>query len=74
MVSGKLLCSTGSSAQCSVMTCRGGMGLGGREAQGRGDTCVHIADSHCCTQKLAQHYKAIILQLKINKLKKILSL
>ena len=41
---GKLLYSTGSSAQCSVMTNRGG-----REAQEEGDICTHIADSLHCT-------------------------
>ena len=25
------------------------MGVAGREAQEGGDTCVHTADSHCCT-------------------------
>ena len=37
--SGKLLCSTGSSAGCSVMT------WAGREAQERGDLCIRTADS-----------------------------
>ena len=47
--SGKLLCSTGSSALGSVTTWRGGVGLGGREAQEGGDIRIHIVDSSCCT-------------------------
>ena len=45
-----------------------GWDVGGREAQERGDICVHIADSlfALVQQKLMQHCKAIILQLKIN--------
>ena len=39
----------------------------GRKAQEGGDICVHIADLHCCRQKLTQHCKAIILQLKKKK-------
>ena len=42
--SGKLLCGTGSSAWCSVMTWLGGMGVGGKEAQEGGDICILIAD------------------------------
>ena len=38
----------GSSALCSVMTWRGGMGLGGREVQEGGGMCMRIADSHSC--------------------------
>ena len=45
--SGKLLFSTGSSAQCSVM--RVGMGVRGREAQEGGDRCIHTVGSHSCT-------------------------
>ena len=44
--SGKLLCSTGSSAGCSVMTYRGR-----REAQEGGDICTHTADSLHCTSE-----------------------
>ena len=40
IASGKLLCNTGGSASCSVMTWRSG-----REAQEEGDICVHVADS-----------------------------
>ena len=47
MSSGKLLFSTGSSAQCSVM--RVGMGVRGREAQEGGDRCIHTVGSHSCT-------------------------
>ena len=49
-----------------------GWDAGAREAQERGDICVHIADSLSALvqQKLMQHCKAIILQLKIH-LKKI---
>ena len=45
-----------------------GWDVGGREAQERGDICVHIADSLSALvqQKLMQHCKAVILQLKIN--------
>ena len=50
IASGKLLYSTGSSAQCSVMTQRGGEGDGGgREAQEGGDICIYMADSLHCT-------------------------
>ena len=47
--SGKLLHNTGSSAQCSAMTYRGGMGVGEREVQEGRDICICIADSFCCT-------------------------
>jgi len=46
--SGKLLYNPGSSAQCPVMTRGEGWGHG-REAQERGDICLHRADSLCCT-------------------------
>ena len=48
IASGKLLDSTASSGQCSVVTKLGG---GGREGGpiGRGDTCIHITNSACCT-------------------------
>ena len=44
---GKLLYNTGSSAQCPVMTYRGGMGRveGEWESQKGGDIYIHIADS-----------------------------
>ena len=42
---GELLPSTGSAAWRSVMTCRGGMGQGGRLSSG--DTCMHTGDSLC---------------------------
>ena len=41
-------------------------GVGGRETQGAGGICTHIADSHRSTAKLTQQYKAVIL-LKKNK-------
>ena len=44
IASGKLLYSTGSSAQCSGMTQKGG-----REVQNGGDICIHITDSLCST-------------------------
>ena len=44
---GKLLCSTGNSAWCLVMTQRGGM-RGGREALKGGALHILIADSCCC--------------------------
>ena len=48
IASGKLLCSTGSSAQCSVKT--GGVGWkSGKEAQKGPDDCILTADSCCCT-------------------------
>ena len=28
------------------------MGGGGREAQERGDTCIHIVDSRCCATEI----------------------
>ena len=48
MASGNLLYSTGSPAQCSVVTQMDGMG-GEREVQEGGDICMHIADSLRCT-------------------------
>ena len=38
--------------------------LNGKEIQGRGDICIHMADLLCCTAELTQHCKATILQLK----------
>ena len=40
---------------------------GGREVQEGGDLCIPMADSCWYMQKPTQHYKAVILQLKINK-------
>ena len=40
---------------------------GGREVQEGGDICIPMADSCCYMQKPTQYYKAVILQLKINK-------
>ena len=48
LANGKLLDSTGSSAPCSVMTWKGGMGAGWRGAQEGGDIGIHPADSLCC--------------------------
>ena len=40
----------------------------GWEAQEEGDICIRIADTHCCTvEKLTQHCKSVLLQLKKNK-------
>ena len=66
IVSGKLLNSTRSSAPCSVMTWMGGM-EGGREIQEGGYICKHTVDSLSVWQKLTQHCKANILQLKKKK-------
>ena len=69
----KLPYNTGSSAQCSAMTWRGAMEVGGREVQEKRDICMRIVDSLCCTaetytmlhSKLIQHFiGTIILQLK----------
>ena len=46
IASRKLLYCTGSSAQGSVMTWRGGLRWGGRETREGGDMCIRIADSH----------------------------
>ena len=41
------------------------VGVNGRsEAQEKWDLCIHIADSRVVQEKLTQHCKAIILQLK----------
>lgn len=46
---GELLCSTGSSAWCSMLTWRGGGGGGEvREPQEGGDMCIHRAESRHC--------------------------
>ena len=69
--SGNLLYDTGSSNQGSVTTQRGGMGweVGGRFK--REGTYVYLWLIHVAIwKKLTQYCKAIILQLKINKLKK----
>ena len=42
---------------------------GGREAQEGQDPCILVDDSLCHTAKVIQCCKAIILQLKINKIK-----
>jgi len=42
---------------------------GGREAQGRGETCLHIADSPCSTAETNTTLQTIILQLKRTKTK-----
>ena len=48
---GNLVYSTGSSVQCSVMTDLGRLGVGGREVQEGGLTCIHIVDLlHCTTE------------------------
>ena len=49
IASGKLLYTAGSSAQCSVMTQRGRVGLGVGERSERGDIGIYTADSLCCT-------------------------
>ena len=46
MAGGRLLCSTGSSAWCAMMTQSGRIG-DGREALEGGKACVHVADSLC---------------------------
>jgi len=47
-------CYMAQGAQLSLLLCDdlewwGGMRGGGREAHDRGDICIHIADSLCCT-------------------------
>ena len=65
-ICGKLPYFTGSSAPFSVMTSRGGRGGWVWQSLPRegGDICIGIADSLCLQQKLTQHCKAIVLQLK----------
>ena len=59
------MCDPGNSNWCSVID-----GVGGREAKGRG-THVYLWLTHVDVwQKSMQYCKAIILQLKTNKLKK----
>ena len=58
--SGKQLCSTGSSAWCSVIP--GWVGWWGRFKREGIHTHTHRADSLIVQQKVTQHYKAIILQ------------
>ena len=54
MAGGRLLCNTGSSAWCAVMTQSGRIG-DGREALEGGIVCVHVADSLVMQQqKLVQ--------------------
>ena len=50
--SGKLLHSTGGSAQCPVMTEKSGTAAGGREVQERRDSCKPMADSLCYTAEI----------------------
>ena len=67
MTSGKLLCSTGSSAKCSVATYSSGMGVEGEwEAQEGGGIYTHIADSSRCTAKTNNTVKQLYSNLKIN--------
>ena len=64
--SGKL-CNTGSAAQRSVMAERSGTGGVGREFK-KERICVYLWLIHLDVwRKPTQHWKAIILQLKINK-------
>ena len=44
-----LLCNTGGSAWCPVVTWKGGMGQGGREVREREGVCTHMDDSFYCT-------------------------
>ena len=67
ITSGKLLCSTGSSAKCSVATYGSGMGVEGEwEAQEGGGIYTHIADSSRCTAKTNNTVKQLYSNLKIN--------
>ena len=68
MATGKLLCSTGSSARCSVMTERDGMGGVVGERLKREGIYVYIWLIHFLV-KLSQHCKAIILQWRKTTLK-----
>ena len=38
--------------------------LNGKEIQGRGDMCIHVADALYCTAETTQHCKAAIFQFK----------
>ena len=60
LASGKLLCSTGSSVQGSVMTWGWDEDRGGRDTPEGGVICIHIADSLHCTAE-TQHCKATII-------------
>ena len=72
IIDGKLLIKAGSSTQYSATTQRDGMGWVGGRPQGEG-TYVYLWLTHVTLwQKQTQHCKAIILQLKIIKKKKIL--
>lgn len=62
-MSGKLLYFTGSSAPCSVMT-MGGMLENGRKSEERGYMHTYSLFTEFLGQKLTQHCKASILQLK----------
>ena len=60
IVSGRLLYDMGGSAQCSVVTWRGGVWGGGREAK-KGGIYVYVQLIHSAIQqKLTQDYKAMI--------------
>ena len=62
IASGTLLRNTGSSAWCSAMTWRGGMGVGGRSKTE--EMYVYTELIHFVVQQLTQHCKAIILHKK----------
>jgi len=67
IASGNLLCKTGSSTGYSVASSDGGWG----EVSEGGDTCLLWLTHVVVWQKPTQYCKAIILQLKINFLKKL---
>ena len=72
MANGNLLYDSGSSNWCSLTTLGVGCVGGGTEVQEGEDVCVHLWLTHVDVWQKPTHYcKAIILQLKINKLKKI---
>ena len=65
IASGNLLYSTGSSSWCSVVTYMGGMGVGVEGRSKREGIYVYIQlIPFIVEQKLTEHCKAIILQLK----------
>ena len=51
--SGKSLYNAGSLVWCFVMTWMGGMGMGGRQLQEGGDTCILMVDSCCHTAEIS---------------------
>ena len=64
IVNGKLLYSTGRSAQCDDLE---GWDGGGVEGGSRGrDICIFMADSHCCMEESNTTLKSNCLHLKIN--------